>query len=86
MGHGSGNAVASSCLSTSLPLHISYFFFKDSTVVGFDIRDIQPDLQKLEGYNDLASRVRWVHGNLYVLNMIRGRVNLFCPQTRWSTF
>ena len=45
------------------------YAFQESTVVGFDIKAIQPNLSGLSGiYNDLASRVRWVHGNLYVLS------------------
>ncbi|KAF6759940.1 hypothetical protein DFP72DRAFT_884720 [Ephemerocybe angulata] len=35
-----------------------------STVVGFDIANIQPNLQDLEHFRHLAPRVKWAHGNL----------------------
>lgn len=37
--------------------------FKSSTIVGLDLEDIQPPLDKM-GCSDIARRVRWVHGNL----------------------
>ncbi|KAL0954511.1 hypothetical protein HGRIS_003478 [Hohenbuehelia grisea] len=38
--------------------------WKESIVIGYDIADIQPQLCALPGYQDLARRVKWVHGNL----------------------
>ncbi|KAG5646984.1 hypothetical protein DXG03_001707 [Asterophora parasitica] len=36
----------------------------NSTIVGYDVRNIQPRLFALEPYQDIAHRVKWVHGNL----------------------
>lgn len=35
--------------------------------VGFDIAEIQPRLREYENFFDLADRISWVNGNLYVL-------------------
>lgn len=35
-----------------------------STIIGFDLQNFQPDLLRLGALEDLASRVRWIHGNL----------------------
>lgn len=40
--------------------------YQTSTFIGFDVKDIQPKLQDLDPYKDIARRVQWVHGNLYV--------------------
>jgi hypothetical protein len=40
---------------------------QSSTIVGFDIANVQPNLQDLEHYRHLADRVKWAHGNLLVL-------------------
>ncbi|TFL04202.1 hypothetical protein BDV98DRAFT_563735 [Pterulicium gracile] len=37
--------------------------WKNSIVYGFDIVSIQPDLEKISGYKDIASRVKWIYGN-----------------------
>ncbi|TFK33245.1 hypothetical protein BDQ12DRAFT_738933 [Crucibulum laeve] len=37
----------------------------ESTIIGFDIADMQPPLVSMENpFKDLARRVRWAHGNL----------------------
>ncbi|KAG5651942.1 hypothetical protein H0H81_006884 [Sphagnurus paluster] len=36
----------------------------NTTIVGFDIRNVQPRLFALRAYEDIAHRVKWVHGNL----------------------
>ncbi|KII85041.1 hypothetical protein PLICRDRAFT_45153 [Plicaturopsis crispa FD-325 SS-3] len=36
----------------------------ETTIVGFDIQDIQPKLHGLEFYKDIAPRIKWVRGNL----------------------
>ncbi|KAG6856888.1 hypothetical protein H0H87_012468 [Tephrocybe sp. NHM501043] len=41
--------------------------WKESTIVGFDFKNIQPKLhhaQALRQHKDIAHRVKWVHGNL----------------------
>ncbi|KAG6813943.1 hypothetical protein H0H92_005197 [Tricholoma furcatifolium] len=41
--------------------------WKNSIVVGFDIKDVQPQLhytRVLKHHHDIANRVKWVHGNL----------------------
>ncbi|EAU85630.2 hypothetical protein CC1G_06343 [Coprinopsis cinerea okayama7 len=38
--------------------------WKSSTIIGFDITDVQPNLHGLEHYRHLSRRVKWVHGNL----------------------
>ncbi|KAF9456760.1 hypothetical protein BDZ94DRAFT_1302338 [Collybia nuda] len=35
-----------------------------STIVGYDIKPMQPRLFDMEPYTNIAHRVRWVHGNL----------------------
>jgi hypothetical protein len=39
--------------------------------VGFDIADTQPRLRDFDNFLELAERISWVHGNLYVLNFPR---------------
>ena len=42
---------------------------QDSKIIGFDRRDVQPDLTQLNlgiEYRDLSKRVIWMHGNLCV--------------------
>lgn len=39
---------------------------QDTTFVGFDVSQRQPNLVR-SMREDLAKRVKWVHGNLYVL-------------------
>ncbi|KAJ8521927.1 hypothetical protein ONZ45_g1449 [Pleurotus djamor] len=36
----------------------------NSTIIGYDLSDIQPKLSRLPSHHDLARRVKWVHGNL----------------------
>ncbi|GLB40314.1 putative ubiE/COQ5 methyltransferase family protein [Lyophyllum shimeji] len=38
--------------------------WKSSTIVGYDVRNIQPRLFAFEEYKDVAHRVKWIHGNL----------------------
>ncbi|KAF5382161.1 hypothetical protein D9615_004452 [Tricholomella constricta] len=38
--------------------------WKNSTIVGYDVRNIQPRLFALDPYKEIAHRVKWVHGNL----------------------
>jgi hypothetical protein len=41
----------------------------ESSIVGFDLKNIQPNLVKANIMPDLASRIQWVHGNLYVVTL-----------------
>jgi hypothetical protein len=48
-------------------LEISFLIHpQSSTIFGFDIQDIQPRPCVLNLHKDLARRIKWVHGNLYV--------------------
>lgn len=38
-----------------------------STIVGFDLHANQPRLSAFPHYRDIAPRIKWVHGNLYVI-------------------
>jgi len=40
--------------------------WKNSTITGFDLNPIQPNLSQLDAHGDIGRRVNWVHGNLYV--------------------
>ncbi len=43
---------------------------QDTTFVGFDLRNLQPDLAQTNlgiEYRDLSQRIQWVHGDLFVL-------------------
>lgn len=49
-------------------LTVSDFFLQSSTIVGYDVLDVQPSqptFYTLDRHKDLARRVKWVHGNLY---------------------
>ncbi|EPQ52800.1 hypothetical protein GLOTRDRAFT_140421 [Gloeophyllum trabeum ATCC 11539] len=37
--------------------------WEESTFVGFDIQEVQPNLERLPEYEDICRRVEWVHGN-----------------------
>lgn len=42
---------------------------QDTTFVGFDLRNLQPDLSQINlgiEYRDLSRRITWVHGDLCV--------------------
>jgi ubiquinone/menaquinone biosynthesis C-methylase UbiE len=41
-----------------------------SSIVGYDFQDIQPNLFSSKEHEDIAYRVRWVHGNLSVFLLV----------------
>ncbi|KIY67262.1 hypothetical protein CYLTODRAFT_422673 [Cylindrobasidium torrendii FP15055 ss-10] len=64
-----------------------------STIIGFDLQDIQPPLFDLDTHKDLARRVKWVHGNLLDglpfppdhFDFVRiARVGLAIPEDEWQ--
>ncbi|KAF9073461.1 hypothetical protein BDP27DRAFT_1289309 [Rhodocollybia butyracea] len=65
----------------------------DSQIIGLDVKDIQPKIQNLEFYKDLARRVIWVHGNLLdglpfpsnQFDFVRmARIGLAVPEDEWQ--
>ncbi|KAK7050896.1 hypothetical protein VNI00_005008 [Paramarasmius palmivorus] len=66
----------------------------ESTIIGFDIKDIQPRLYQMDGYNDLSRRVKWVQGNLLdglyfppdYFDFVRiARIGLGVPEDEWQS-
>jgi hypothetical protein len=48
---------------------ITRHFLQSSIIIGYDVQDIQPcptSLYALDRSRDLARRVKWIHGNLWV--------------------
>ncbi|ESK94713.1 hypothetical protein Moror_14272 [Moniliophthora roreri MCA 2997] len=65
----------------------------ESTIIGFDTKDIQPRLYQIEAYSDLARRVKWVQGNLLdglhfppdYFDLVRiARIGLGVPEDEWQ--
>ncbi|KAF9052510.1 hypothetical protein BDZ89DRAFT_1005460 [Hymenopellis radicata] len=64
-----------------------------STIIGFDLRDIQPRLFEVATHKDLARRVKWMHGNLLDglpfppdhFDFVRiARIGLGVPEDEWQ--
>jgi hypothetical protein len=65
VGHAHGSALAGMPPSLSnIPADLAT---KNTMFVGFDIAEIQPRLRDFDNFLELAERISWVHGNLYVL-------------------
>ncbi|KAL0577129.1 hypothetical protein V5O48_004843 [Marasmius crinis-equi] len=65
----------------------------ESTVIGLDVKSIQPKLYKVEGFNDLSRRLKWIQGNLLDglpfppdhFDLVRiARIGLGVPEDEWQ--
>ncbi|KAK0235952.1 hypothetical protein EDD85DRAFT_622006 [Armillaria nabsnona] len=68
-------------------------YWPSSTIIGFDLKEIQPRLYEIDSHKDLARRVKWLHGNLLDglpfppdhFDFVRvARIGLGVPEDEWQ--
>lgn len=68
-------------------------YWPSSTIIGFDLKEIQPRLDEIDSHKDLAHRIRWLHGNLLDglpfppdhFDFVRvARIGLGVPEDEWQ--